>query len=213
MMGLIYLMTTLLLLTSCGEVKDLGQAVIDLPSTVAKDFLRLDKDDDVKDYNQDKTLEELESRVTALETANELNNKLVNINSNQIITNVEQISVIEGILNDLQTQINAIEGDLLALDASQSAQIASITTQLTNIDASIDLLEQASQSAIKELIDPCGDKPGHFDEILIVLNSGELIAYFEQGNKRFLTVLSDGNYQTTDAQKCNFSVLGGIFSE
>jgi len=62
--------------------------------------------------------------------------------------------------------------------------------------------------AFIELIDPCGDGPG-FDEVLLRLTDGRLVAYFEQGGNRFLSVISDGNYRTTDAQGCYFSVSGG----
>lgn len=62
------------------------------------------------------------------------------------------------------------------------------------------------ESAILEIIDPCGDSPGEFDEIMFRLSSGELVAYFEQGSKRFLTVLNPGNYRTTDKQSCRFTV-------
>jgi len=68
---------------------------------------------------------------------------------------------------------------------------------------------QDGQDSIVEIIDPCGDGTG-FDEVLLVLSSGEILAYFEQGNNRFLSVIPDGNYQTTDAQRCNFSVLAGL---
>lgn len=59
--------------------------------------------------------------------------------------------------------------------------------------------------AVAELIDPCGDGPG-YDEVLIRYDSGELVAYFESGGKRFLSVIGEGSYVTTDQQACNFSV-------
>lgn len=62
--------------------------------------------------------------------------------------------------------------------------------------------------AVIEIVDPCGDGAG-FDEILLVLSSGEIVAYFESGGNRFLTVLVNGNYRTTDAQACNFTILNG----
>lgn len=58
------------------------------------------------------------------------------------------------------------------------------------------------------VIDPCGDGPG-FDEILLQMQNGQLVAYFETGGNRFLSLLSNGNYRTTDQQSCNFSVLNG----
>ena len=61
--------------------------------------------------------------------------------------------------------------------------------------------------AFVDFIDPCGDNPGHFDEIILVTQGGDFVSYFESGNKRFLTILECGvNYITTDAQQCNFSI-------
>lgn len=64
-----------------------------------------------------------------------------------------------------------------------------------------------SPYAITDIIDPCGDDPNHFDEIIIKLYDGSYLAYFESGGKRFLTTLDAGkSYQTTDYQKCNFKI-------
>jgi hypothetical protein len=58
---------------------------------------------------------------------------------------------------------------------------------------------------IAELIDPCGDGPG-FDEVILRLNNGILLAHYSSGGYEFLTIVSQGNYVTTDKQKCNFHV-------
>ncbi len=59
--------------------------------------------------------------------------------------------------------------------------------------------------SVVELINPCGDAPG-YDEILLRLHNGQLIAHFSHGNKQFLTLLTPGTYQTTDGTNCLFSV-------
>lgn len=59
---------------------------------------------------------------------------------------------------------------------------------------------------IVAIIDPCGPDSNHFDEILIRLANNTLIAFFEDGGKRFLASLPPGNYETTDRQKCRFTV-------
>jgi len=64
--------------------------------------------------------------------------------------------------------------------------------------------------AIVEFIDPCGDNPGHFDEVVLKLSTGELLAYFESGSHRFLSLIRNGNYRTTDVQNCAFSVNNGV---
>jgi hypothetical protein len=63
-----------------------------------------------------------------------------------------------------------------------------------------------SSYSIVAVIDPCGDSPNEFDEVIIRLADNSLIAYFEDGGKRFLASIPAGSYQTTDRQKCNFTV-------
>jgi hypothetical protein len=59
---------------------------------------------------------------------------------------------------------------------------------------------------ITALLDPCSDYAG-YDEVLMRLSTGQVIAYFESGGKRHLTVLlPNTTYQTTDAQNCVFSL-------
>lgn len=65
---------------------------------------------------------------------------------------------------------------------------------------------EVSPYSIVEIIDPCGDNPGEFDEVLLRLYDGTLIAYFESGSDRFLSEIDQGNYRTTDEQECRFSV-------
>jgi hypothetical protein len=59
--------------------------------------------------------------------------------------------------------------------------------------------------AVVELIDPCGDGPG-FDEVLIRLSDGRLLAHYADHRLQFLTLLSPGSFVTTDAQRCRFTV-------
>ena len=63
--------------------------------------------------------------------------------------------------------------------------------------------------SVVELIDPCGDKPGKFDEVFLRLANGMLVASFSDNqnglNTRF-SVLTPGSYQTTDGTGCFFSV-------
>lgn len=61
---------------------------------------------------------------------------------------------------------------------------------------------------VEEIHDPCGDYPGHNDEIILELEDGSFMAYLEEKGKRFLTILEDGSYRTTDKQRCNFSISG-----
>lgn len=58
---------------------------------------------------------------------------------------------------------------------------------------------------VVELIDPCGNSSG-FDEVLLRLANGMLMAHYSSGNLQFLTVVGPGSYRTTDASACNFTV-------
>lgn len=89
-------------------------------------------------------------------------------------------------------QITSLQASIAALQASANAQQAQITTLLTNEN-------------VVEFIDPCGDGPG-YDEVILKTSSGKYVAYFESGSNRFLSVLSQGSYQTTDAQACQFTI-------
>lgn len=63
-----------------------------------------------------------------------------------------------------------------------------------------------TNDSIVESIDPCGDDPNDLDEVLLITAGGDVIAYYQTGSNRFLTKLEPGNYQTTDKQKCGFTV-------
>lgn len=71
---------------------------------------------------------------------------------------------------------------------------------------------EPGQNAIIEVIDPCGKQAIH-DEVLIRLADGRLLAYFENGNKRYLTILNPNTvYTTTDGTSCTVVIdaNGGI---
>lgn len=64
---------------------------------------------------------------------------------------------------------------------------------------------QAGAYNVVATINPCG-KQGTHDEVLFKLNNGQILAHYSDANKQFLTLLSPGNYRTTDGTNCNFSV-------
>lgn len=68
-------------------------------------------------------------------------------------------------------------------------------------------IEQLRLGTIREIIDPCGDMPDKQDEILIISGNGNVFAYFEGSNStRFLTILDEGQYVTSDLQACVFQI-------
>lgn len=59
--------------------------------------------------------------------------------------------------------------------------------------------------SVASIIDPCGPS-GNFDEVLLKLYNGKIMAHYADGAKQFLTFIGPGNYVTTDYQSCRFTV-------
>lgn len=63
----------------------------------------------------------------------------------------------------------------------------------------------ATPYTVTEVIDPCGTGPG-FNEVLLRLGNGQILAHYASGATQFLTLIGPGNYVTTDGQACYFTV-------
>lgn len=63
--------------------------------------------------------------------------------------------------------------------------------------------------AVVSIIDPCGDAPDIYDEVLLKLANGQFLASFSDNangkNTRFALV-PVGTYQTTDGSNCTFTI-------
>jgi hypothetical protein len=62
-----------------------------------------------------------------------------------------------------------------------------------------------SPYSITEAIDPCGSETA-YDEVLLRLGNGSLLAHYSDGAKQHLTVIGAGSYTTTDSTNCVFVV-------
>jgi len=63
--------------------------------------------------------------------------------------------------------------------------------------------------SIVDVVDPCGDAPGKYDELLLVLGNGTLVASFSDSSSGLntrLVEIPDGTYNTTDNTGCTFTV-------
>lgn len=150
-----------------------------------------------------KRVESLSTAVTGLinelkDTEKDLTqtNTLIQMLEQMLIQNQGDMSLIMTTLNDMRLEQESLSE---RIDYEQ-ARITSMQLDLYNL---------MSQDGIVEFYDPCGDKSGKYDEILMKTRSGKWIAYFEETGKseRFLTILSPGgSYRTTDNQKCEFSI-------
>lgn len=126
----------------------------------------------------------------------------------------EQIQWFSNNLAQNATKTQELADRLELLDESNmenAEEISTIKTDLyftqgTAILALERIAELETQEKVVEFIDPCGPTNG-YDEVILRMNSGKLLAYFESGTQRYLTVLKKNqSYRTTDAQSCNFSV-------
>ena len=65
------------------------------------------------------------------------------------------------------------------------------------------------EAAVVGVIDPCGDYPGVYDEVVLRLANGQLLSSFSDNangkNTRF-SILTQGSYTTTDGSNCHFTV-------
>lgn len=133
----------------------------------------------------------------------------------------DRVSQLEYKVSQLQTQIatnidttNHLAEQIYNLSLENVEHSASIST----LESAMVLAENQAQQAmgrlaaleaedrVVEYIDPCGASSG-FDEVILKTSTGKLLAYFESGTQRYLTVLKKNqSYRTTDAQSCNFSV-------
>lgn len=68
-------------------------------------------------------------------------------------------------------------------------------------------------TAVTEIIDPCGDAAGIYDEVILRLSSGQLLASVSDNtsgkNTRF-SIIPAGSYTTTDGSHCNFTVNSNL---
>lgn len=106
----------------------------------------------------------------------------------------------------LQAGLNATNGNVLVMQSqanSTQAQMTVVSTQISNLSTQISALN--AQDSVIDYLDCGGNGPG-YDEVVLRTKSGKLVAYFESGSQRFLSILTPGNYQTTDASSCPFTV-------
>jgi hypothetical protein len=188
----VYLISLALLLVSCGKKSE--TKYIENP---------------YDNSGNDARLNDLENRVAAVEssiqsgisTMNALNSSIMTLESelDSLNDELDQSNADEAeALQDLIDTNTAAHNSMLALINSLQGQVNTNVTQLVTLQ---------SQNTVVAYLDPCGDKPNTYDEIILKTSQGEFIAYFESGNQRFLTKLEKNvNYQTTDSQGCVFKI-------
>lgn len=218
--------TSLVLITSCG--KDLRRAI---GADYNNKTNRIEKDVD----QLDERVTELEKKVQELQDADSnLQNLITNLDA-VVTANAQNASdQLEAVRVNLQDQINDIvNNELPSLKAditSLGGQVTSLNQLYNNLNTSIISLQNGATSLqgqvnslltrivalessqgnapdrITEIVDPCPSINATWKEVLIKTASGKYFAYFEDGGRRFLTVLPVGNFQTTDSRRCPFTL-------
>lgn len=179
------LLISLVYLVGCGLAQDVTEACAGDLDPLCD--ITLGHDRDTKDQDD---IKELETEI------DEVNEQLLDLHEALVnyLDSLEEdiVDLIEEQNEDAQEEITTI---LEQQDATQD-HINTITSEIAELQG---------YENIVEFIDPCGDGSG-FDEVLLRTSSGQLVAYFQQGGNRFLTLLEPGNYRTTDNQRCNFTI-------
>jgi len=129
-------------------------------------------------------------------------------------------------IKDLEDRMDKVEADLgqlFARDAFLESEMVVTQTAVRDNQILIEVIESILEDLEDELdnhgfriaglennrkirgvIRPCATAK----ELLLKFDNGLLLGYFENGNKRYLSELSNGNYTTTDGTGCNFNVSG-----
>jgi hypothetical protein len=66
-----------------------------------------------------------------------------------------------------------------------------------------------SPYTVDHVHDPCGHQAA-YDEVLLVMGNGQILAHFASGANQFLTLIGPGSYVTTDGTGCYFTIDAGM---
>lgn len=139
---------------------------------------------------QDSSIASLQATITAL------NAQIVVLQSGQGGQGTSITSLLTSVAN------------LTAVNNNQNTLLTSQQTQINNAVASIAVLE--GYNNIVSIKDVCGDKAGVYDEVFLVLSTGEMLSSFSDNvsglNTRF-SKLTPGSFVSTDNSFCYFSVV------
>lgn len=164
----------------------------------------VDNNQDVVNANQDAANKALAAEVVSIKQT--LDNLIQDVSfiQSQLETNNVLLTLLRQDINANYDLIHALEVNTIMLENRLDYQQVIINSH------QIELANLASEDTIVEYIYPCGKRTGYFDEVLLHTKSGKYIAYFENGNKRFLTVLNDNvSYMLTDGSNCTFTLQNG----
>lgn len=107
-------------------------------------------------------------------------------------------------VNDVNTRLNRymilVDKNTNAID-NNSHDIYQLELNLAEMIRKLELIELDSPRIV-DVFKPCIDAK----EVLLELDTGDIIGYYEKGNKRYLSILTSGNYETNDGTNCHFTI-------
>lgn len=177
---------------------------------------KTNKAQDLKTDDLEKRLSTLEKNV--LQQKADLDNALVGINglSNQIVNLQNQLNTLNSTQYadtiNITNQLVMLRGELNTFEVAVNSQLVYLTNNFLSISNQVSTLDSQTQNSVTEIIDPCGNNPNIYDEVIMKTRNGKFYAYFENGNKRYLSLLPPGSYVTTDGSSCYFTISssGGL---
>lgn len=208
-------------LGGCGVGKEICGSDIEMGCNAAFGYDYKDKIDSNTTINneQNDRIKELEQslldKYRELVRINEAQDYSIDSNSDGIDRNSDAI---DSNSSDIDSTGVTVAGLAVELDSVQQL-ILNIQNSIGELDSEMDYKDAELMDALQvlefelneklsiddvEMVDLCGNG----GEILIRVGE-KYVAYFQQGNKRYLVELSNGNYRTTDGENCRFSISGG----
>lgn len=156
----------------------------------------------------DRRLEASEHQNALLQTELTSLKSMVELLISESADYTKSLSSLTNLLLQLQNDSSASAIMLTDLRAEIQQVAENVDRQQAIINDMVgDITELQSQDTILEYILPCDERLGIYDEAIMRTKSGKLIAYFENGGDRFLTILTAGAYRTSDTKpQCQFTV-------
>lgn len=149
---------------------------------------------------QNDKIEELEKRIIAVENT-------LNSNINTMFNTSEKITSLQYQLDSLSSKESA---DYINLQSQIASALSNISTIQTIVNTqTTTLVTLQTNENITAFHDFCGNKPGFYNEVGMITSSGKIVVYFESSGNRFLSILRDGSYMTSDGTACYFTVTNG----
>jgi hypothetical protein len=153
----------------------------------------------------EKNIQTIQAELLTLQTMSSLLITQANDSTTRALELYSLMMTIQMSVTNNQNFVDSVTADL---KSEIDSLLANVETQQAQINDMLgDMIELEAQDTIVEYILPCGDRNGIYDETIVRTKSGKLLAYFEDGGARFLTLLVPGNYQTTDkTPRCSFTI-------